>query len=89
MSMRKTALKVAPTVVGKHHDEAFITLLRAGLSVRFIVMQGKRCAVNTTQENDSVCLFTDEHDIVFKAVVGSYGIYDDPDYAVAMEHTAD
>lgn len=86
MSMKQTALKFAPKLIGMKENTAVHEILRRGCAVQFIVMDGRRCGQNATVKNDTVCLFTDKG-VVFHVVVGSRGIYEHPYYLAATPRT--
>jgi hypothetical protein len=84
MGIIKKAQRVAASVIGMNDNAATNKVLKAGCAVRFIVLEGKACGRNANVSNQDVCLFSDENGRVTRAVVGSKGIYQDPEY-VSLE----
>lgn len=75
----------AKTLIGLMDDVAMDEALREGFSARFVVMEGSRCGKNSDVSRDELCLFGGDDGRVFKVVVGSHGIYDDPDFLAAPD----
>lgn len=82
------ARKVAEEILGLHEDEARALIDKNRVAYRFVVMEGRKCGVNTDVSAGELCLFTNEDNIVFKTVVGSHGIYNNPAYLDAKEREA-
>jgi hypothetical protein len=80
----KKAQRVAEKLVGLHYNAAMRQLDGTRCRYRFIVSEGLACGRNASVGNSDICLFSDENDRITRAVVGSKGIYNDPEF-LALE----
>lgn len=85
MAVIKKAQRIADKLVGMNDTAAANKALDAGCKVRFIVMDGRACGRNANVSNYELCLFSDENSRITRAVVGSKGIYSDPEYVALVE----
>jgi hypothetical protein len=85
MAVIKRAQRIADTVIGMKDEHAFRKALDAGCAVRYVVSNGKACGRNRTVSNSDLCLFSDAEGRIYRAVVGSKGIYDDPEYLALVQ----
>jgi hypothetical protein len=75
MSLKDKVARVAKEVVGMQHDDATKYIFKHDLSYKFIVMEGKSCERTSDHSNSTVCLFSDENDVIYYAHPGTKGAY--------------
>jgi len=84
MGTTKKSQRIAEAIIGLSYDSARKKLCHARRSFRFIISRGLACGRNASISNSEICVFLDENDRVARAVVGSKGIYNDPEF-LALE----
>lgn len=80
----KKAQRVAESVIGLDYFRAVGKINQAHCAYRLVISDGLACGRNASVSNQEICLFLDENDRVARAVVGSKGIYNDPEF-LALE----